>query len=279
MVAREERLSGPQPMERSEESKDLEEKIRNALGKIEECFARLLDLDVDDLVLIFVGNVFGGPLGGLWLRELAERCRNSLHTAYQAYKETCDKHINPFLTNIGDPWQLDAAASAWSAKIGGPVSKQASLFTPNSMEIIDYWTGDAKEAYDAFLPTQYAAIEYVSSLANELNPLLTQCASAINRFWFDIERAAATALAELIMVLNRSFTPDILMVPGEAIQTFVNSVLNAREAVKTAAEEYTQTAANLEKLLHSNVALPRGHWPRPKSAIYDMERWGTGEGR
>jgi hypothetical protein len=141
------------------------------------------------------------------------------------------------------------------------------------MEVIGPWTGAAAKAYADLLPAQKAAIDHVSNLANELNPLLTECASAMSGYWADIGRVLLRVLAGVVRVGSGVLTPDIPGKPGELAEIFVNGIVDAWEAYDRAAQEFLRTLAQLETIVHSNHEFPGGHWPRPTAVVSDADEW------
>jgi hypothetical protein len=263
------------PLERSERSIDLEESIRANLNEFLDDFKKLFDLNFDDFLVIFGVPLLAGPLGPVisgTYSVLYANYRDDLDKAWEKITKHVDLLLG-YLHDFGDPEVLNDVATAWSKNVAGPISGQGAYLTEASMEVIGPWTGDAADAYADLLPAQKAAIDHVSNLANALNPLLTECASAVSGYWADIGRVLLRVLGGIARVGSGVLTPDILGKPGELAEIFVNGITDAWEAYDRAAEEFLRVLAQLETIIYSNHDLPGDHWPRPKAVISDTDGW------
>lgn len=82
--------------------------------------------------------------------------------------------------SLGSPTKLWDAANRWSAEVGTSVSTQAGLAKWGSVDVDDYFTGRAGEAYKYMLTAQEPAMNAVKHVfADPINELLSKIARAI----------------------------------------------------------------------------------------------------
>jgi hypothetical protein len=272
MVNLQEPTTAPPPLGRSSDSLAVERQVRSSINELLLKFDALFDIGFEDFLAICVGFSFGGGAAAPLIITWYTTFREEFQEARKKLKEKCEQ-IERYLTHVGDGRQLNNTASMWSEKISGPVSAQAEWFSENSMHVIDKWTGDARQAYETLLPSQNAAIKHVSSLANQLNPVLTSCASAINKFWADICLTLSETLGGLARAVNGAATPDIFGKPGEIVEILATGIAKANVNFVTLMTECSNAISALEQILYSNDAFPDGHWPQPKATIGEVDSW------
>jgi hypothetical protein len=161
----------------------------------------------------------------------------------------------------------------WSRSVRKHVSKQAAWFDNSQMQLIEYWTGDAKNAYTELLPGQSAALEDVSAIAGSLNEPLTECATNIGTFWCALSTSLVDALAGLARALKGILSLDFLAKPGEIVEVVITGHTSAFNALVEAMNGFLKTFAALEERLTNNEEFPGGHWPRSKEVLGDSLKW------
>jgi hypothetical protein len=256
----------------AETSETLRKAIVSALEEIQRGLEALGEIDVGALAVDMGIILLGGPLAAGALAFIRHKWADNISDAVQKFSEVAGK-IATYLVAIGDPWQLHDAAGMWSRSVREQVSKQAAWFDNSQMQLTEYWTGDAKDAYTELLPSQSAALKDVSAIAGSLNEPLTECATNIGSFWCALGTCLVDALAGLARALNGILSPDFLAKPGEIVEVVITGHTSAFDALVEAMNGFLKTFAVLEERLTNNEAFPGGHWPKSKEVLGDTFRW------
>ncbi|GAA2888529.1 hypothetical protein Acy02nite_70350 [Actinoplanes cyaneus] len=103
------------------------------------------------------------------------------------------------LDDMGSLSALSATATAWTERVGVPVSGQVQAAEAGLLTVDDNWDGDAANAYRQMLPLQKAALEKVkTTITDGLSTALDQLHGGIFLFWTGLA-GALVALADALL--------------------------------------------------------------------------------
>ncbi|WP_435743640.1 hypothetical protein [Nocardioides sp. SYSU DS0663] len=159
--------------------------------------------------------------------------------------------VGEFVSYIGAPWDLNAAADDWVG-VGGPVAARATEADRSQSEVDYQWKGRAADRYAFALSAQQKALTAVQSkLTAPMGPALSSLATALYIFFGAVIAAIAilvvaivTATGEAISILGLpAVPPTVLTGAAAAIAAISAAILNLRGAASSAQDVFSQVAS------------------------------------
>lgn len=181
------------------------------------------------------------------------------------------RQIGEPLARPGNPDALRAAGAAWANDIGGTASRFAASATLNGMQVDDYWTGVAADAYRNTLLPQNAALTALKTGGDEIDTALNDLADAIIVFWIAIITAFVLMAVALIgtlwslgTVVGTPAAVGVAVGFAAALTTLITAEIVALANLANASAKLT---AAVERRLSNDTTFPAGAWPRSVTPI------------
>ena len=141
--------------------------------------------------------------------------------------------VAEFVSNIGQPWDLNAAKDEWIG-VGGPVAARA-VEASRSQSTVDFeWKGRAADRYAMALPEQQRAITGVrDKLTSVVGPALGDIATALYVFFAAVAgalvilvAAIVTATGEAVSILGLPAVPPTVIAAIAAALVAIGAAIN-----------------------------------------------------
>lgn len=161
------------------------------------------------------------------------------------------EQVREFVSNIGAPWDLDAAKEQWISA-GGPVAARASEADRSQSAVDTEWKGQAADRYAFSLAGQSKALTAVQSkLTSVMGPALGKVSSALYIFYFAVAGAIAGVVTAVVVATGEAVTilglplvpPTVLTAIVAALGLMGAAVANLRAAASDANTEFLKVAS------------------------------------
>lgn len=186
------------------------------------------------------------PWGLGWV---VDRFMDLWNRAMDKLGEFWDK-VQEFVSNIGAPWDLDAAKDQWLT-VGGPVAARASEADRSQSAVDSEWKGQAADRYAFSLTGQNRALTAVQSkLTSVIGPALGKVSSALYIFYGVVIGAIVTLVAAIVLATGEAVSiiglpavpPTVIAGIVAAIVAISGAILNLRGQASDANTEFLKVA-------------------------------------
>jgi hypothetical protein len=169
--------------------------------------------------------------------------------AMDKMSEFWDK-VQEFVSNIGAPWDLDAAKEQWIS-VGGPVAARASEADRSQSAVDTEWKGQAADRYAFSLAGQNKALTAVQSkLTAVMGPALGKVSSALYIFYGAIIAAILALVAGIVLATGEAVSilglpavpPTVILAVVAAIGAISGAILILRSQASDANTEFLKVA-------------------------------------
>ncbi|BCY08833.1 hypothetical protein L3i22_039210 [Actinoplanes sp. L3-i22] len=166
------------------------------------------------------------------------------------------------LSNMGSLSALSTTATAWTERVGVPVSGQVQAADAGLLIVDDKWDGDAANAYRQMLPLQKAALEKIkTTITDGLSTALDQLHGGIFLFWTGLAGALVALAIGLISALASSAT--IIGLPAAPFIA-AGAAVTASVALIVGCETLRRTCTSANNTLRQKFddsGFFHKHWP------------------
>jgi hypothetical protein len=155
---------------------------------------------------------------------------------------------------------------AWADSVKKPISSLKAVVSDANLEVDDYWTGPAAEAYKSAVQGQMEAMGEVMAIADEVKYHLWALAGLMLAFYATLAAFIIRIVKDLRAALAAS-TTGWGAIAGIAL--FVNVIKKSREHIgklSAAASALiggeVQAFYNFRQRVQTSDKFPHGHWPQ-----------------